>query len=307
MTEALAAPVILDARAAETARRAKLPLEERFYELEEDELEFFKQETKIQDADELTKHIRAVQAEAYLVHPYPCIRRFSFTKLKISRYPAYQDLLRLGRERKGSLFLDVGCCFGNDVRKAVHDGFPMDQAIASDLRPEYWDLGHKLFRTTPEEFPVPFLPGDIFDPNFLQIAPPATSAPTTSNPSLKDLRSLTPLNGRLSALHSSAFFHLFDEAQQFAVAKAFAGLLSPEPGSVIFGSHRGEAVPGVRSMDEPQKFNHSPESWTELWEKQIFEEGQVKVWAILREVARPDLDHVPGAKFYLLVWSVTRL
>ena len=56
-------------------------------------------------------------------------------RLKISRFPAYKDLLRLGIERKGALFLDLGCCVGNDVRKAVADGFPVTQALASDLHP----------------------------------------------------------------------------------------------------------------------------------------------------------------------------
>ena len=31
-------------------------------------------------------------------------------------------------------------------------------------------------------------------------------------------------------------------------------------------------------------FCHSPESWTRMWEEQIFDKGEVKVIAILREV-----------------------
>ena len=77
--------------------------------------------------------------------------------MKVARLSAYQDLLKLGRERKGAIFLDLGCCctfsvdlfqcpmsfdrliyplsaVGNDVRKVVHDGYPVENAIASDLR-----------------------------------------------------------------------------------------------------------------------------------------------------------------------------
>ena len=82
------------------------------------------------------------------------------SRLSISRLPAYKGLLQLGRERQGALFLDLGCCckllctndpicrpnstsdeltyfrsVGNAVRKAVVDGFPAQQAIASDLHP----------------------------------------------------------------------------------------------------------------------------------------------------------------------------
>lgn len=58
-----------------------------------------------------------------------------FIRLKLNRFPAYQDLLKLGKERPGALFLDLGCCLGHDVRKAVADGFPISQAIGSDLHP----------------------------------------------------------------------------------------------------------------------------------------------------------------------------
>ncbi|THH28427.1 hypothetical protein EUX98_g5754 [Antrodiella citrinella] len=313
--------------------RLNMPLEEKWYTLADDELEFYRKETGIQDAEKIKAHILQVQADAYKVYPYPCIRRFSFTTLKISRYPAYQDLLKLGRERSGALFLDIGCCcrsnytvpdvkrkintviftlVGNDVRKAVADGFPVDQALASDLRPAFWDLGHTLFKSTPESFPVPFLAGDVFDSNFLSVVPPFTTKPTAPAPSLKDITSLTPLNGHLSAIHASAFFHLFDEAGQTIVAKAFAGLLSPEPGSIIFGSHRGELQKGYRTKahkDDRERFGHSPETWQEMWHKDVFGEGKVKTWAILKETERKDMEEHfgPGVKFYLLVWSVTRL
>ena len=56
-------------------------------------------------------------------------------RTKIARLYAYKDLLKLGKERPGALFLDIGCCVGCDVRKPVADGFPVDQVIASDLHP----------------------------------------------------------------------------------------------------------------------------------------------------------------------------
>jgi len=30
--------------------------------------------------------------------------------MKISSYPAYADFLKMGRDRKGAIFLEVGCC-----------------------------------------------------------------------------------------------------------------------------------------------------------------------------------------------------
>ncbi|PSS37142.1 hypothetical protein PHLCEN_2v1015 [Hermanssonia centrifuga] len=295
----------------------RAPLDsEKWYSLDSAEEEFFTTQTGIQDPDQLKKHIIAVQADAYEVYPYPCIYRLAFTGLKIARLPAYGQLLKIGKERKGALFLDVGCCVGNDVRKAIVDGFPMNQALASDLQPEFWQIGHKLFKSTPNTFPVPFIPGDVFDPAFLAPAEIPATAPTEPLPPLSILTSLTPLIGRLSAIHASAFFHLFGERQQLELANRLAALLSPEPGSFILGEHAGRPEKGLRTeavhlnFRGTRMFCHCPESWKEMWETEVFGgKGNVKVEAALREVKRDDLiaDAVEGTKFYLMAWSVTRL
>lgn len=292
---------------------AKRALDASYYSLDEQELGFFKSQTGIQDENELKQHIMRVQADAYEVHPYPCILRFAFTKLKISRLPAYNQLLQIGRERPGAIFLDIGCCFGNDARKAIAGGFPLEGVIASDLDPRFWDLGHSLFRSTPATFPVPFVPGDAFDHTFLEPVPPFYAPPDSPAPALSSLTTLTPLLGHVSAIHASSLFHLFDEEPQLQLAKALAGLLAPTPGSMIFGLHGGRHERGLRV--EQGKLNprgtymfcHSPESWTELWDGRVFQKGTVKVDAFLRETQRRDLDTPSDAKFYFLVWSVTRL
>ncbi|KZV91243.1 hypothetical protein EXIGLDRAFT_615917, partial [Exidia glandulosa HHB12029] len=115
------APTIPDAW---YARQAETPLDPNLLVLRGDEGEFFKTQTGIKDDEKLREHILDVQRRAFAVWPYPCIRRFGFTKLKISRFPVYEEALRLGREREGAILLDLGCCFGNDARKAVSDGFP---------------------------------------------------------------------------------------------------------------------------------------------------------------------------------------
>ena len=74
--------------------------------------------------------------------------------MKLSpRVPAYNHLLKLGTQREGAILLDIGCCcelpaahdvtwvrltsglVGNDVRKAVADGFPVHNVVATDIHP----------------------------------------------------------------------------------------------------------------------------------------------------------------------------
>ncbi|KZV95796.1 hypothetical protein EXIGLDRAFT_610045 [Exidia glandulosa HHB12029] len=297
------------------ARQAETPLDPSILSLADDEANFFKSQTGISTDEELREHVVAVQRKAFTVWPYPCIRRFAFTKLKISRFPVYNELLKLGRERRGAILLDLGCCFGNDARKAVADGFPASQVIASDLRPEFWSLGHELFRDTPDSCSIRFVQGDVFSDTFINphTAPSSISADPIA--ACVDSASLVPLQGRAAAIHTSAFFHLFNESQQLEVAKRCVALLSAEPGSIIFGSHSGAAVAGARP--DRDTFAHSPESWKRMWSEEVFPHGGVAVEAELmsREMMRVEGGSsietaVKDGRAYeggWLVWVVRRI
>ena len=155
-----------------------------------------------------------------------------------------------------------------------------------------------------------FLAGDVFDDAHLSPVAPVPSGPP---PPVASVRVLTELRGHISAIHASSIFHLFNEEKQSELGKRLAALLDPRPGSIIFGSHGGMPVKGQRQGDSPKMFCHSPVSWTQMWEEQIFEKGKIKVNAVLREtnMAVERLERaVPieeGVKFYVLAWSVERL
>ncbi|KAJ7773072.1 hypothetical protein B0H16DRAFT_1511154 [Mycena metata] len=269
--------------------------------LSPEELAFLKTETGIQDTAELETHIVAIQKTASEVHDYPCIRRFGFVRTKINKDPVvYQHVLSLGRNLPDALLLDVGCCFGNDLRRIVYDGFPVKNAIASDLRRDFWDLGHKLFRSTPDSFPVTFLAGDVFDANFL-----ALQSPGSTTPDLSSLKSLNDLHGRLSAIHSASLFHLFSEPDQLQLARKLAGLLSQRPGSMIFGCHGAQPTKGhVLGTRGRHMFCHSPESWREMWDGEVFASGSVEVSAFLKNAGKV-LN--PTTDFHMMFWFVKRL
>ncbi|OAX31099.1 hypothetical protein K503DRAFT_645273, partial [Rhizopogon vinicolor AM-OR11-026] len=175
------------------------PLDESQYNPNSQDVAFMKKLTGIEDDAALKRHILNVQAKAYKIAPYGCIYLFGFTRRKISWLPAYGQVLRLGRERKDSIFLDIGCCLGSDIREVVHDGFPAAKTIGTDLHPELWNLGHELYNTSPDTFPAHFVGGDAFKPEILTVAPPSTRTTGTPSPDLNNLTSLNPLHGRVSA------------------------------------------------------------------------------------------------------------
>ncbi|KIJ60830.1 hypothetical protein HYDPIDRAFT_116688 [Hydnomerulius pinastri MD-312] len=279
--------------------------QEQYYKMTAEQSMFFKEQTGITDDEELKRHVLSVQAEAYKVAPYPCIMGFVFTSLLLTRLPAYEDVMTIGRTRAGAILLDLGCCVGTDIRKAVADGFPAENTIGSDLHQEFGAIGHKLFKTTPETFAGHFIQGDALDPATLSIVEPFETAPESPRPDLKALTSLNPLQGRVSAIHASNFFHLFSESKQLHLARAVAGLLSWEPGSIICGGNWGLHEKGTMVErlfgGSLELFCHSPQTWTEMWDGVVFPKGHVKVDTHLIQV---DME---GFKFWYMLWSVKRL
>lgn len=162
-----------------------------------------------------------------------------------------------------------------------------------------------------------FVPGNVFDPEHLDLVPlfTADSPPVTTAPDLRTLTSLNPLRGHVSAIYTSSLFHLFSEDAQVRLARALAGLLSPEPGSMIFGKQIGLPESGHASEWEVSStrrglFCYTSRSWSELWDGEVFPKGTVKVLAFVTEIPRDEVAKTfPEAKnsVHLLVWSVTRL
>ncbi|KAL4069994.1 hypothetical protein V8B97DRAFT_574108 [Scleroderma yunnanense] len=272
--------------------------------------------TGIQDDDELKKHILDFQ-----VAPYPSVTSLTF--LRMSDHFAYEQVLNLGREREGALLLEMGCCFGIELRGVVADGFPAKQIMASDLNAESWELGHSFHRSTPESFPVTFLAGDALDPEFLSSIP--CNVETQEPLDLSHISTLNDLKGKCSAICARNFFHLFDEAQQYQLAHALGSLLSPEKGSIILGSHVGgpekRLITHKAVAGRERTFFHTPSSWEELWTKTLptnHEDGTAQEKDVLKrsvfrfgevtvETSIEFINLTIGLDGYYMNWSVTRL
>ncbi|KIJ52457.1 hypothetical protein M422DRAFT_156563 [Sphaerobolus stellatus SS14] len=299
----------------------KSPLDPNLLSLGKVEEDFFKEQTGIHDIEELKRHITRIQEEAYKKFPYPCIRRFLFTNLQITRLPDYENVLNLGRTRPDCVLLDVGCCFGHDIRFLISNGFPAENIVALDIKRDLWDLGMKLFNSDPNQLPVHFLEGDIFSNEVLDLQGP--NMPVF--PLLQNLNgTLNPLKTRISVIHVSLVFHLFSEEKQLELAHRLAALLSPLPGSIIFGNHISLSEKGIHPNNTSgiRMFCHSPESWQAMWDGVVFPKGTVEVKSQLVSAAamhsskssKEDLSNFDGRDTdsrwggtMWLLWSVRRI
>jgi len=154
----------------------------------------------------------------------------------------------------------------------------------------FWDLGHKLFRSSADSFPVTFIHADLLDQTQLAPGPPSSDAPDLTN-----LSSLNQLRGHVTAIHVSALFHLFSEEKQLSLAQALGSLLAPVSGACIFGWSTGTTEVGYvefeGNVSHPRQFSHSPSSWEALWNGVVFPKGSVEVEAHLGE-----FEHDVGIK-----------
>ncbi|KZV66200.1 hypothetical protein PENSPDRAFT_637324 [Peniophora sp. CONT] len=298
----------------------RLALDPALLQLDAEQFAFLQSTTGIQDEEALKRHILAAQAEAYAVFPYSSIRSFTFLRLGISRNPVWRELLEVRQTLPHALLLDVGCCLGTDIRKAVYDGWSTKSVIATDIIPEFWELGRRLFCTQTSNMPsedIRFIQGDILDSSFFATVPPLPtedcSIAHTPELDLKIITTLTEVQHCVSAIHLSAIFHLFSEASQVYLARALAGLLASHRGACIFGwsvASTGSGAELVRfqnGVSHPCLWVHSPTSWIRLW-GEVFGETQIKTRADVRDF-ETDVGLVleSGLKPKMLIWSVTRV
>lgn len=204
--------------------------------------------------DHVESHLHAIRDRAWSVQKYPCIGQWMFLINRTPNLPYYKDIITL--LKAGASILDVGCCFGQDLRYMAADGAPTQQMYASDIVPEFWDLGFDLYLDA-HSMKAHFLKADILEANILDPASPYAQ-----------------LSGKIDIVLVNQVFHLFDWERQLKAAKNMVCLSRPgtwvvgyQIGSVVAGARRVKTTTGGPSgaAGSKSRFFHNPETWQDLW------------------------------------------
>jgi SAM-dependent methyltransferase len=171
--------------------------------------------------------------------------QFRFLDLSIGKSSHYDEVL--SKVKSGDKFLDIGCCFGQDVRRLVYDGAPISNVHGSDLEQPFLDLGYDLFLDEDKLPRSTFLAADIF----------AESSP------------LDKLKGDVDIIHAASFFHLFNLKDGTTIAHKLVGMLRKKSGNMILGRQMGNetAQEFTRKSGSGSMFRHNPESFKKWWEE----------------------------------------
>lgn len=175
--------------------------------------------------------------------------RFRFLDLSISLHPLYPTVLSRLKDSNQTL-LDLGCCFGQDIRRLVSDGAPSENLYGADLRLEFLELGYELFKDK-GRLKAHFLEGDVLDDE------------GEGGPELKNLM------GKIDIIHAASFLHLFTWDDQIKAGSRMVRLFRPTTkDAMVLGRQVGTVKPGEYPgrVDGRTRYRHDPQSFQKLWD-----------------------------------------
>ncbi|KAK8109204.1 Methyltransferase type 11 [Apiospora sp. TS-2023a] len=212
-------------------------------------------------AEEAIAHLHAVRDKMWAVKPYTCIGSFRFLSLAFVDNPHYQAALaRLRSPGSTATFLDMACCVGQVLRHLAWSGVDPTRLFGADLERPFIEAGFELFRDREAAFGrgATLVVGDALAEGNGEGDP-----------------ALGVLDGKISIVHASAFFHLFTWADQLAAAKRVVRFFredderdGEEGGAMIFGRQVASTSPReIHGVRGERRFLHDGASWQRLWDE----------------------------------------
>lgn len=162
----------------------------------------------------------------------------------------YDSILQ--KIKEGQQYLDLGCGFGQNIRKMVFDGASAENITGADLSQTLIDCGFEYFQDK-ATLKSKFIIGDILNSesaNFVQAS------------------------GQFDIIFTAMVYHLWGWKDQVKACIETTKLLKAVLGSTIFGWQLGSNPAGEveRKLDDSRKqhrmmYQHDAESFKKMWEE----------------------------------------
>jgi hypothetical protein len=181
--------------------------------------------------------------------------------------------------KNGQKFLDVGCCFGQDLRGLVAAGVPGSSLHGAELHGQFHTMGYELFKDR-ETLGAKLVEADLFE-----------DAP------------LGDIEGTIDILQVCAFLHLFTWDKQVEAAKRLVKISSEKRGSMILGRMVGNAIPQL--YEHGRMYLHSVQSFEMLW-TEVSQVTDTK-WTVRASVSPDERQTTPDPNSRWLQFEIERL
>ncbi len=175
--------------------------------------------------------------------PFSCVGQFRFVELNLLLHKSYTQILR--RIGEGACYFDVGCCFAQDMRKAVQDGATSTNMFGLEMHGGFVNLAYDFFGDR-DTLRTKFIIGDLND---------------------RSHKDLVGLERTVDILHAGMFLHLWDLEGQTRTCERLVEFMSRAPGSVILGCSAGRVEGGrvVQPGWASPVFKHNVSSFEKMW------------------------------------------
>ncbi len=206
------------------------------------------------------------------IYPHVSVGHFRFLSLQFASDPCYKDALRRLLAAPAAAFLDVGCGVGQALRQLASDGVDSRRLYGVDLEPGFIRAGYELFRDR-DRLKATFLTGDVL---LKSSSNGGGGGGGDGDGDGNHGDALEALDGRMSIIHATSFFHLFGwEAQVRAAVRMVRFLRPDDRDAMIFGRHVGTSDPGggggggvsSGSSSSSSRYLHNAETWQRLWDE----------------------------------------
>jgi len=201
--------------------------------------------------EKIIPHIEEIRDKAWRTRPYPCVGSYAFLATPMLQTPLLEALVT--RLQNGEKLIDLGTCFGQELRILASAGAPTENMFALDLVSEFWTLSFELFRDR-DKMKAHFIKEDFMS--------------TVDALPAQDV-GLRRLEGKVNIIHAGYFFHLFGWDDQI---KALVNVVRlSQSGTTLVGHQIGRAtaveVTTPWKNGERKAFYHNNDSWSMIWEE----------------------------------------
>ncbi|KAI1662758.1 hypothetical protein F4813DRAFT_341790 [Daldinia decipiens] len=202
---------------------------------------------------EVEAEIFKIRGKAWEVVKYPCVG--SFTYLRLLEFgddkPEMQKTIeRLKAPGSQDTFLEIGGFIYQTIRRLAFEGVDSSRLYGTDLHAEFLELGYEQFRDH-ETLKATFVAGDMLLPE--------------EEYAISSLAGT--LDGKISIIHASNFFHLFSWESQLVICERIVRFFrrgsNAESPAVLFGVHIGSDKPG--EVEHFRIFLHDETTFQSLW------------------------------------------
>jgi SAM-dependent methyltransferase len=239
------------------------------------QLQFFQKYVGPDATKEMILHRAAAAREKALkVCDYRCIREWRFLESRLLSHPLYPSKIRPLLPH--SKILDLGCCFGTDIRLLITEGAEPKNILGVEKFKQFVDIGFELFEDE-EKMKDRFVIADFFTDNVKELV-------------------AQKINEPFDIVYAGSVYHLLLEDQGIAFTKLVHSLL--KTGGIFFGQTVAAETPTLtdagRERENSLRYLHSPASFTEMLQKHQFDDVVVN-W---RDDRRPQGNKWGAFTFY---------